>query len=1026
MIDLPTPKFQINFDADPLAPYVDIAKSFAPVGYWRLGESSGTNADDASDYGLDGTYTGGVTLGAAAMLVDGDTAASFDGTDDWVSVATSTLHQNLVPPWTLAAWIYPTATRSTDGSYAGILTYEFGPGNVPFSLNYGMSSDDAFSGANCVWLGYRRQDLTLTLSVADPTPVVLNTWHHYVGVASVEGGNTYLALYRNGQLVAGPARQSTPALAAASLLNVRIGRRWNAAGTQPFFPGRIDEPMIVDYALSAEDVARLYAGTLSVADKTSTYVEIPPLTGQTTRIRAFNMKKGRQTIADRVEASELTIVLDNTDDALTPDPIVNLLTNPQFEASLTDGWGVVNGTRALDGNAQAGAYSCKLSSSAAGFCYIVTPTSVGLGAGTRPGKTYTFSAHVFVPSGTAGHDLADVALEFGDRVSGVYDWTISSSPGSFDTWLRLSATRTIRSGADAAECRVRFNAGGTGAGFYILIDVMQLEEGPLTTYADGSQTDCRWNGEPHESVTHRKAAGSYRRIIPDRFARLQVVYAGVTYPMIEGLISDIRYDYPGMGRDATVTLRVVDGFQALSANDLSNFRRPAETVPNRVRATLRAAGIPDSKVVIDDALCDSRNLAAIGVGSVSGPSLNYLRQIEESEGGIFRINSSGQFIYEGRLARTLGSTLEDIILTDDDFDIAAYSQIGLGLDDGLVQNELTFTHQKTGRVIRVNEPTSIKRYYPKAVSRTSLYDDTLALYRSRGAPAPIAESLTLKPIRRPAQLWPLLLGLDVSSLARIERSQTREALGGYMQWIEGIEHSASPRDWNVTLHTSAEVATGIPTQTLTSKGIGEPSELVGGFFGFQSGGYATFVIPSATYTAGRLYVLFLAGDQSAAIPSGWSSSGWTQVRSDTHIAGSSQFRMSVYWSIAAATNTGTKTFTSSGNNPTFGWYEMFEVPDGFNASSPIGANNFATGTSNTPTVDIGTFSSVYSRGLAATMGTAGGTASWGRFFEVHDEAGGSSWHWGAAYGPEGTDIFTCTRTGSETFRISGVEVQPNA
>jgi hypothetical protein len=46
-------------------------------GYWKLGETSGTNAVDFSGRGHDGTYTGSPTLGEASLVVGEDTAVDF-------------------------------------------------------------------------------------------------------------------------------------------------------------------------------------------------------------------------------------------------------------------------------------------------------------------------------------------------------------------------------------------------------------------------------------------------------------------------------------------------------------------------------------------------------------------------------------------------------------------------------------------------------------------------------------------------------------------------------------------------------------------------------------------------------------------------------------------------------------------------------------------------------------------------------------------------------------------------------------
>lgn len=73
-------------------PYFDEIMANAPLGYWRLGEPvGGAIAVDSSGNGRNGTYQGGVTLGAlgalGALLSDpGNTAALLDGTTGTVRI----------------------------------------------------------------------------------------------------------------------------------------------------------------------------------------------------------------------------------------------------------------------------------------------------------------------------------------------------------------------------------------------------------------------------------------------------------------------------------------------------------------------------------------------------------------------------------------------------------------------------------------------------------------------------------------------------------------------------------------------------------------------------------------------------------------------------------------------------------------------------------------------------------------------------------------------------------------------------
>lgn len=75
------------------------------VRYYRLGEPSGTTANDVGSNNKPATYVGGVTLGAGGALAnDPDTAASFDGIDDYVSVPVFDIENR---SFSLSCWIRP-------------------------------------------------------------------------------------------------------------------------------------------------------------------------------------------------------------------------------------------------------------------------------------------------------------------------------------------------------------------------------------------------------------------------------------------------------------------------------------------------------------------------------------------------------------------------------------------------------------------------------------------------------------------------------------------------------------------------------------------------------------------------------------------------------------------------------------------------------------------------------------------------------------------------------------------------------
>ena len=60
----------------------------SPEAYWNLAETAGTNIDNQGSIGsaVDGTTTGGPTLGAAALYLGGGSSIDFDGTNDGIDI----------------------------------------------------------------------------------------------------------------------------------------------------------------------------------------------------------------------------------------------------------------------------------------------------------------------------------------------------------------------------------------------------------------------------------------------------------------------------------------------------------------------------------------------------------------------------------------------------------------------------------------------------------------------------------------------------------------------------------------------------------------------------------------------------------------------------------------------------------------------------------------------------------------------------------------------------------------------------
>lgn len=152
--DLPASVYEVEIGAD------------APALWWRLGETDGTQATDASGNGRHGTYGGGATANATDGIVlnDEDKAIAFDGDDDVVTFGWYTLGNTFsIEFWiraeaqpgapAVAALIQPSGDVYTGGiviaeesGSGGHLTYRYwNPATGGLTCEY-ESNIDVFDG----------------------------------------------------------------------------------------------------------------------------------------------------------------------------------------------------------------------------------------------------------------------------------------------------------------------------------------------------------------------------------------------------------------------------------------------------------------------------------------------------------------------------------------------------------------------------------------------------------------------------------------------------------------------------------------------------------------------------------------------------------------------------------------------------------------------------------------------------------------------------------------------------------------
>jgi hypothetical protein len=176
-----------------------------------------------------------------------------------------------------------------------------------------------------------------------------------------------------------------------------------------------------------------------------------------------------------------------------PEATTNLVINPSFESGTTD-WtftqnGASSGARSTAKSAF-GAASYLMTRSGGTFCYINTGY-IAVSASA------VYTASVYVWAATSG-DITLAEFTAGPTLASTSGQTFTAS----NAWQRVKITKVMSSSAVSAVIFV--NTNGNGA---VYVDGVQLEQKAYaTTYVDGDQAGCFWNGTRHASSSYRPAA----------------------------------------------------------------------------------------------------------------------------------------------------------------------------------------------------------------------------------------------------------------------------------------------------------------------------------------------------------------------------------------------------------------------------------------------------------------------------------------------------------------------------------------
>jgi hypothetical protein len=234
-----------------LPDYLSAVLSDGPVAYWRLGETSGTTADEY--YGrYNAVYTGSPTLGVVppTPVDDRNAAITLNGTTQYVSTAPLTLASPLLfgtinTPRSFEFWINKSAAPASEQTVISLCE---GTPKSGWQISISTTGRVHFLCASSSFGD--PVDTTGTASVCN------GQWHHVVCVWTGTTAANGIAIYLDAVL----DKQATAAGNQSDPVNDSLVIGATTPLTQ-FLSASVDEVAIFNYALSSTQVLNHYTGT---------------------------------------------------------------------------------------------------------------------------------------------------------------------------------------------------------------------------------------------------------------------------------------------------------------------------------------------------------------------------------------------------------------------------------------------------------------------------------------------------------------------------------------------------------------------------------------------------------------------------------------------------------------------------------------------------------------------------------------------------------------------------------------------
>jgi len=322
-------------------------------------------------------------------------------------------------------------------------------------------------------------------------------------------------------------------------------------------------------------------------------------------------------------------------------------------------------------------------------------------------------------------------------------------------------------------------------------------------YESGSATirvvdpDGDWNPQNTSSPY-------YGLLQPLRKIQASAIFAGNTYGLFGGYITEYRYTYPTGQETGYVTFVVYDAFRLMYNSNVTTVTggTAGQTTAQRVQSILTMIAWPPA-------------FTSIGTGATTVQAdpgtqrtvLEAIQTCEFTEQGAFYIDENGvatfkgrQFVYDAQAASpTVFNQTGGI----------SYAGITFALDDKTIVNKATVT-RIGGTAQTYSDATSIAQYFTRSITATDMLMQTdpvalslaTAYVDSRKETSIRIETITLD-LMTPSYSAGITaaLSLDFFNTVDITNEQPGGSTIQKKLQVQGIAHNITPNTWTTTIAT---------------------------------------------------------------------------------------------------------------------------------------------------------------------------------------------------------------------------------